>query len=293
MIEVGTPLYWETNQYELIDTGNQKRLERFGKYVLIRPEPQAIWEPHLDEKEWYALAHCEYEPKTHYSGIWKKLKPMDSEWIIGYRSPEVKLRAILRLGTFKNIGIFPEQALNWDYIAEQCRQQEGMKVLNLFAYTGLASIAARAKGAEVTQVDAMKSAITWAKENMLLNHLGHIRWLVDDVKKFVAREVRRGNRYNGILLDPPAFGHGPKKEKWQIEEDLPRLLQMIAEILNRKNYFLILNVYSPQISLFTMRNLVEAYFSHFQIHKLEWMEVYLQDRAGRKLHEGHLIRMRG
>ncbi len=291
MLELFTSRYWE--DYELIDTGNQKKIERFNKFILIRPEPAAIWSPKYTKKHWYELAHAEYQPTGNYSGKWEKLKPMPDRWVMRYRSPEVKLRFFVELKNFKNVGVFPEQAVNWDYIMKRTRQNPGSKVLNLFGYTGLASITAKAGKSEVTHIDALKSVIAWGKENMKLNNIGHIRWLIDDVRKFVAREIRRGNKYHGIILDPPAFGHGPKKEKWILETDLNPLLGNIARIMYRKNFFLVLNVYSLNMSALSLWNVVEEHFKNFEIKKAEIGETFLSDDHGRKLSTGILIRIYG
>ncbi len=294
MISIVAPIYWE--QYELIDSGNFKKLERFGKYVLIRPEPQAIWEPALSEKEWKRLAHAEFVPDKHqpFSGKWVRYKELPQRWIIGYRSPEVKLRSYLYLGNFKNIGLFPEQAVNWDYIVQRVRRMQNPKVLNLFAYTGMASIAARVAGAEVVHVDATKSAVTKARENMLLNGVGHIRWIVEDSRKFVQREVRRNHKYNGIIMDPPAYGRGPRKEIWQLEKHLDSLLADCAQILKQKDYFLIINVYSLGLSALVLENLIHRHFSHFEIHKFELIELFLpEQQRDFKLPAGVLLRIRG
>ncbi len=291
MLELFTSRYWE--DYELIDTGNRKKIERFNKFILIRPEPAAVWSPAYSETHWLELAHAEYKPTGNYSGKWEKYKPMPDKWLMRYRSPEVKLRFFVELKNFKNIGVFPEQAVNWDYIMKRARIYEGTKMLNLFGYTGLASITARIAKAEVTHIDALKSVIERGKENMKRNNVGHIRWLIDDVRKFVAREIRRGNKYHGIVLDPPAFGHGPKKEKWVLEEDLNPLLKNISKIMYRKNFFLVLNVYSLNMSALSLWNLTEENFRDFEIKKAEVGETFLSDDHGRKLSTGILVRIYG
>ncbi len=250
--------------YELIDVGNFEKLERFGKYITIRPEPQALWNKSLNEKEWMRLAHVKFIPKSSSTGDWKKLKDMPDQWRIRYNINGNKRNCIsFRLGLtgFKHVGIFPEQACNWDFIftsISKLRKQTNTntpKVLNLFAYTGGASLAAKAAGADVVHVDSIKQVVSWSKENMELSDLRDIRWVVEDALKFVKREEKRGNKYNGIILDPPAYGHGPKGEKWKIEDNISTMMKSVLNILDEK-HFLILNAYSLGLSPLVMQNLI-------------------------------------
>ncbi len=291
MIDILTSRYWE--DYKLLDSGNKLKLEQFGKYILIRPEPQALWRPEKSIEQWRKIANAEYKATGNYSGKWIKYKPTPNRWIMKYRSPEVKLRFYVELRQFKNIGVFPEQAVNWDYIMTRARQIENCKVLNLFAYTGLASITARVAKAEVTHVDALKSSMNVARENMLLNNVGHIRWIHDDVRKFVKREIRRKNKYNGVILDPPAFGHGPKKEKWVLEDHLAELIDDISKIMYRKNFFLVVNTYSLNMSALTLGNIISDSFGNFTIKKMEIGETFLPEEYGRKLSTGVVVRIYG
>ena len=262
--------------YELIDTGNFEKLERFGKYIIIRPEPQAVWSKSLSDEEWKKLAHVKFIPRSSSSGDWEKLKQMPEQWRIAYTlgDDKEKNNAItFRLGltSFKHVGIFPEQASNWDFIydAVKALDIEQPKVLNLFAYTGGASLAAKAAGADVTHVDSIKQVINWSKENMDLSNLNNIRWVVEDALKFVKREEKRGNTYTGIILDPPAFGHGPGGEKWKLEDNINEMINSVLNILSPQKHFLILNAYSLGFSAIVIENL-------------------LKQKAGDNLHVGEL-----
>ena len=193
------------------------------------------------------------------------------------------------LTSFKHVGVFPEQAVNWDAIHSFISPIEKPKFLNLFAYTGGASIAARAAGADVTHVDSIKQVVTWANENMQLSELDNIRWLVEDALKYVKREVKRGNKYHGIILDPPAFGHGPTGEKWKLEDNLNEMMKNVLELLDPREHFLILNAYSLGFSSMILENLVreKANPSTLQIG-----ELYLKDRFQKRLPLGAFVRYR-
>jgi 23S rRNA (cytosine1962-C5)-methyltransferase len=271
--------------YELIDSGNFLKLERFNKYVTIRPEPQALWEPAMSEKEWEKLAHVRFVPRSSSSGDWKKLKEMPDHWQISYdlkgtKSARITMR--LALTAFKHVGIFPEQAVNWDKIYRFMSESKGKKFLNLFAYTGGASMAARAAGADVTHVDSIRQVVTWANDNMQLSKLDNIRWMVDDALKFVKKEQRRGNRYQCIILDPPAYGHGPAGEKWKLEENISEMVSGVLSILDPSEHMLILNAYSLGFSAMVPQNLLLPY-SKQQKSSLTAGELYLPSRAGVKL----------
>ena len=300
-MELLTPTRW--NDYELLDCGNFEKLERFGQYITIRPEPQAVWDKNLSEKEWERQAHVRFIPGSSSSGDWKKLKPMPEQWKISYKVQSSKSKVsteeasdlTFRLGltSFKHVGIFPEQAVNWEYIHNSISELSPLlsgakpKFLNLFAYTGGASIAAKAAGADVTHVDSIKQVVTWARENMELSNLDNIRWVVEDALKFVKREEKRGNKYNGIILDPPAFGHGPAGEKWKLEENINEMIKGVLNLLDEK-HFLILNAYSLGFSSLIIENLLkEKAKQHLQIG-----ELYLQAKAGNKLPLGVFGRFR-
>jgi 23S rRNA (cytosine1962-C5)-methyltransferase len=284
--------------YELIDCGGFEKLERFGKYVLIRPEPQAIWNKRLSEDEWVKLANARYQrekQKKAYrfadeeNGGWTFFRKMPESWTISYELGPTKLQFKLNLTTFGHIGVFPEQAENWKYIAANVKKAgAGCKVLNLFAYTGGASLAAKAAGADVTHVDAVKNVITWARENMELTGLQDIRWLVEDALKFVQREVKRGKKYQGIILDPPAYGRGPSGEKWVLEESFNELMNLCSQLLAGKGSFLVLNLYSMGFSSLIGNNVVESYLKPAE---KQFGEFYLQSRTGIQLPLGTFMRL--
>jgi 23S rRNA (cytosine1962-C5)-methyltransferase len=275
--------------YELIDSGEFEKLERFGKYLTIRPEPQAIWDRTLSYKEWEKRATVKFNFKSNNSGDWEKYGSMPDEWNISYHPLSLTFK--LRLTGFKHVGVFPEQAVNWDYIAHNCKTigVAEPKFLNLFAYTGISSVAARASGAKVTHVDSVKQVVTWANENLALSNKTDIRWIVEDARKFVQKEISRGNTYNGIILDPPAFGVGAKGENWKLERDINQLLKEVAQILDKKNYFLILNSYSLSFSSLILENLIADIFKDFKARK-EYGELYLQDSFKKKLPLGVFAR---
>ena len=284
------------SDYELIDCGDFEKLERFGKYITIRPEPQAVWPKVYSESEWEKLAHVKFVPRSSSNGDWKKLKQMPDQWEVRYsvgseqmsggskQSAKSNHDLVFRLGltSFKHVGIFPEQAVNWDKIYSFLHNKPKAKFLNLFAYTGGASIAARAAGADVTHVDSIKQVVTWANENMQKSKLDNIRWLVDDALKFVKKELRRGNLYQGIILDPPAFGHGPNGEKWKLEDNISEMITSVLQILDPKEHLLILNAYSLGFSALVPENLLKPFATK---HKSEITigELYLNARSSIKL----------
>jgi 23S rRNA (cytosine1962-C5)-methyltransferase len=245
--------------YSLLDAGNGEKLERFGEYVLIRPEPQALWTPNRPPEDWHRQAHARFEQTGSHSGEWKRIRPLPDRWEVGFRVPSGELRMRLALTGFKHVGVFPEQALNWLFIQEQVRRVRGGRVLNLFAYTGGATLAAALSGAQVTHVDSIKQVINWASDNADLNNLRDIRWMKEDALKFVQREVRRGSRYEGILMDPPAFGHGPNGERWRLEDQLNELIAGAARLLSPGGFFLI-NAYSLGLSALVVQSVVQAHF---------------------------------
>lgn len=276
------------NDYELLDCGNFEKLERFGKYITIRPEPQAVWDKKWSQQEWDKRAHLKFTPTSSSSGKWQHLKEAPEQWRISYelKHQQTKADIIFRLGltSFKHVGIFPEQASNWEFIFKHVKQMQSAgivspRVLNLFAYTGGASLAAKAAGADVTHVDSIKQVVTWANVNSQLSKLNDIRWVVEDALKFVKRELKRGNKYNGIILDPPAFGHGPNGEKWKLEEQLNEMVNHVLELLHDKQHFLILNAYSLGLSSLIIENLLIDKAKD----SLEIGELYLQATSGVKL----------
>lgn len=269
--------------YELIDSGNFEKLERFGEYITIRPEPQALWDKVLKESEWNKRAHVRFVAKSSSSGIWEKLKPMPDRWMIRYEKKNVKIKLRLALTSFKHVGVFPEQAVNWDYIGSSLSKLKTNqpKFLNLFAYTGAASLAAKSAGADVTHVDSIKQVVTWANENQTHSGLSDIRWVIEDAMKFVKRELRRGNTYHGIIMDPPAFGHGANGESWKLEKQLNELIKDVLQLLNPEEHFLILNTYSLGFSSLILKNhFIQT--PHPQ-SKLEIGELYLPSTSGQQL----------
>jgi 23S rRNA (cytosine1962-C5)-methyltransferase len=233
--------------YELLDSGEGLKLERFGPYRFARPEAQAIWKRGLPESAWRE-AHGVFQPTSEESGgHWDLRKKIDEKWVMEYK--ELKFWVMTTPG--RHLGVFPEVAAHWDWAAALLKKAERpAKVLNLFGYTGLASLAAAAAGAAVTHVDASKKSVTWARENQALSKLEQkpIRWIVDDALKFVEREARRGAKYEGIILDPPKFGRGPKGEVWEVYESLPTLLKACREVLSDRPLFVALTMYAIRAS---------------------------------------------
>ena len=282
MIQLLSPQNWK--DYELIDCGNFEKLERFGNVILIRPEPQAVWAKRYPESEWTKQHHIRFKGRSATSGDWiKKDNKTPDRWHISYKNEDIKLQFRLALTSFKHLGIFPEQAVNWDYIIKNVKnfKTKQPKVLNLFAYTGGASLAACAAGAETTHVDSIKQVVSWANENQTLSGLENIRWTVEDALKFVKREVKRGRKYNGIILDPPAYGHGPNGEKWKLEDNIREMMDDVVKLLDEDEHFLILNTYSLGFSSVIVENLILSSFPDVQ--NLETGELYLQASSGYKL----------
>lgn len=287
---------WE--DYELIDAGGFEKLERFGPYITIRPEPQAIWDKTLSDKEWLRKAHVKFVGVSSSSGKWDKLKSMPDNWTIHYPFNDGKKIAFnLAMTKFKHVGIFPEQRVNWDFIYQKTnelkKKHEVLPVLNLFAYTGGSSLAAKAAGADVYHVDAIKQVVSWANRNMQSSGLTDIRWVVEDAVKFVKRELRRGRKYRGIILDPPAFGHGPDGESWKLESMINDLLKDVFQILEPEDSYLVLNTYSLGLSALVAKNLVEQNIS--KINNVNTLcdagEICIQSTAGPVLPLGIYVRL--
>lgn len=271
---------WE--DYELIDAGGGKKLERWGSIITIRPEVQAYFKSDLSFVEWNNLAHFEFISKTAQSGEWKVLKNgTPTSWTIHYKN----LSFHLELTKFKHLGMFPEQKINWDFISSKLT--ENQRFLNIFAYTGAASCIAKNTGAETIHVDSVKQLISWAKMNQDLSQLSDIKWVHEDALKFVEREIKRGNSYDGIIMDPPAWGLGAKGEKWKLEDKLESLLIGAKSIL-RKNGFLVLNTYSPTVKMEDIQRLASK---HFASNKLEVKELWMKTSTGKELYYGNLLRI--
>lgn len=267
--------------YALLDSGNGLKLERYGKYILRRPEPEAIWQPALPEKAWNG-AHAYFKPSNEENGgHWETQKPVDDRWLMSYRG----LRFWVQLSASRHLGVFPEQAAQWDWLSDQIQKAgRPIQVLNLFGYTGLASLAAAAAGAQVTHVDASRKVITWARENQDLSGLADrpIRWIVDDALKFIQREARRGSRYEGLILDPPKFGRGPKGEVWEFYKLLPELLAACGQVLSPQPRFIVLTAYAVKASALTLYYAVNEIMRKFS-GRTEAGEVVLQEESSARL----------
>ena len=281
-MELLTPQHWK--DYELIDSGNFEKLERFGNYITIRPEPQAMWDKVLTDAEWKKKAHTCFVSKSSSSGVWNKLKQMPDQWRINYAYNGLDINFRLGLTAFKHVGIFPEQSANWDFIYDCTKKlkAETPKVLNLFAYTGGASLAANAAGAETYHLDSIKQVVTWSKENMELSGQKDIRWIIEDALTFVKREVKRGKKYNGIILDPPAYGQGTNGERWKLEDNINEMMKMVGQLLVEDDCFLVLNTYSLGFSALIIENLLQG-SKVFKRDKLSIGELYLESSTQQKL----------
>ncbi len=243
--------------YEVLDTSEGEKLERWGDYLLIRPDPQVIWNTQKGS-EWKKV-NGHYHRSSKGGGSWEFFD-LPQEWMISYKDRYFMLKPF----SFKHTGLFPEQAVNWDWfmplIRERVSSGKAVKVLNLFAYTGGATLAAAAAGAQVTHVDASKGMVTWAKENAQLSHLGDapVRWLVDDCTKFVEREIRRGNTYDAIIMDPPSYGRGPKGEIWKMEDNIYDFLILCAKLLSKDPLFVLLNSYTTGLQPAVLSHLLHS-----------------------------------
>lgn len=295
------PQNWK--DYELLDSGRGAKLERFGEYVLARPEPKALWDKSMSDAEWNRLAHTRFTPGAGFgkagkedSGTWERLRNMPDQWWIRYSGgPKFSLR--LGLTSFKHVGVFPEQAPNWDYIFRQTsdiavKTGSRPKVLNLFAYTGAASLAAKCAGADVTHLDSVRQVVTWAHGNQDRSGLQDIRWVVEDAMKFAGREAKRGNVYQGVILDPPAYGHGPDGEKWKLDECLFDMMRTVGKILDPENGFLVLNLYSNGFSAILGETVVRQAFGLSSDVALDSGELVLRDRFGKNLPLSIFVRLR-
>lgn len=241
--------------YELIDTGGGEKLERWGKYTLIRPDPQAIWPVVDNQKEW-SSADAHYHRSSSGGGKWEYRSRLPEQWTVSYG----KLSFYVEPTGFKHTGLFPEQAVNWKWIIDKISSaNRKINVLNLFAYTGGATVAAAYAGAEVCHVDASKGMVTRAKENLILSGLGSkpVKFIVDDVVKFVSREKRRERYYDAVIMDPPSYGRGPNGEMWKIEEELFGLIMLCMEALTQKPLFFIINSYTTGLSPTVLKNMLQ------------------------------------
>ena len=252
------------DDYQLIDSGAGAKLERFGPYTFARPEPQALWQPALTEKAW-ASADAVFQGASsdeQESGKWQFRHPIDEQWPMRYQ----QLRFWAQATPFRHLGVFPEQASHWDWMSEQIAEvRRPVRVLNLFGYTGLSTLAAARAGASVTHVDASKKTIAWARENQTLSGLSDkpIRWLIDDAMKFVQREARRHVTYDGLIIDPPKFGRGPRGEVWKLHESLPALLSACRTIMSDSPLFIVLTAYAIRVSALSLYYALEEMMSGY------------------------------
>ena len=267
--------------YELLDSGNGLKLERYGRYTLVRPEPQATWQPALQPKQWQA-AHAVFQPTQEESGgHWQFNKPVDPGWPMSYKGLKFRLQTTAG----RHLGVFPEQAAHWDWIEETVRlASRPVQVLNLFGYTGLATLAAARAGAKVTHVDASKKSITWGRENQALSNLSDlpVRWILDDALKFTLREARRGVKYDGLILDPPKFGRGPKGEVWEFFRLLPELLKACRLVLGERPLFVCLTAYAIRLSALSLYYSLEEMTSGFGGQTMAG-ELVLEERSVRRM----------
>lgn len=254
--------------YELIDCGNGKKLERFGEVILIRPEITAKNTPNLSTKEWKDKAYAEFIESSKKFGQWELFKKFDSPWEINYQDEKIIIKAILNLTESKHIGIFPEQIINWNYLKNNYEKFSNSAFLNLFGYTGLTSLAAAHFFKQVTHIDSIKKVIDWTKANQKISDINNLRVICEDASKFVLREVKRKNKYSGIILDPPPIGQGAKNEKWVLSKMLDELLKNISLILEEKS-FVIMNLYSHSVDEHFINEII---VKNFPKHKTKLKE---------------------
>ena len=269
--------------YQVLDTSKGEKLERWGDYLLVRPDPQVIWNTPKTHRGWKKM-NGHYHRSSKGGGEWEFFD-LPEQWSIHYKELTFNLKPF----SFKHTGLFPEQATNWDWFGDKIRKAgRPVKVLNLFAYTGGATLAARAAGAEVTHVDSVRQVVTWSRENMELSGLEGVRWIVEDALKFVRREVRRGSLYRGIILDPPAYGRGAGGERWILEDNIGEMLECCAQLLEPRGAFLVLNLYSMGLSSTLARTAVRQAFG--APLEEQYGELCFTDRAGKQLPLGTYYR---
>lgn len=276
------------NSYILLDSGNFRKLEQVGPYRLNRPAPQAIWKPALSERDW-ADVHAYYHRSSSGGGSWEYKTRLPENWAVSYYG----LTMQIKLTDFGHMGLFPEQGPNWDWIQDQIRRvSRPVKVLNTFAYTGGSSLAAAAAGAEVVHLDAAKGMEVWARENARLSKMDKlpIRWLIDDVTRFINREIRRGNHYDAIILDPPSFGRGSKGEVWKFEDDLPALLELCSQVLSTSPVFILLSAHTPGVTPLTLENLLANLIVPFRGTLISAEMVIPEHKSSRVLPSGTMAR---
>jgi 23S rRNA (cytosine1962-C5)-methyltransferase len=285
-IEILHPAWCE---YELLDSGNFEKLERFGQYVLRRPEPKSVWERSLSSREWEELPDSRFISGSGFNksgkedtGRWTGSR-LPSHWLVPYRYKGLRMNLNASLTSFKHVGIFPEQAPNWNYIYDSVQSLNVVspRVLNLFAYTGAASLAARSAGADVVHLDSVRQVVSWAHRNMESSNLNGLRWIVEDALRFVRRETKRGNKYHGIILDPPAYGHGANGETWKLEDNLLEMIQQCKLLLMPAQSFLVLNLYSNGFSAIVADTLTSTVFTDYK--EKTFGELVLRDKFNKQL----------
>jgi 23S rRNA (cytosine1962-C5)-methyltransferase len=266
------------SDYALIDSGDGRKLERYGPYRIVRPEPQCFWKPRLSPAEW-DRADAVFDPTDEdEAGRWRLRDGPADAWPMAWGD----VRYWGRFTAFRHLAVFPEQAANWAWLDERLRAgPPGQRVLNLFGYTGVASLVCAAAGAHVTHVDASKRAVGWARDNTALSEMADrpVRWICEDARRYVQREVRRGARYDGIILDPPKYGRGPTGEIWRLFEDLPELAALCAELLSETASFLLLNAYAARISGASLAHLLGQALED-RGGRIDWGELALQEEGG-------------
>ena len=269
----------DLKEYELLDMANGEKLEKWGKYILIRPDPQIVWSKKENEKLWN-MAHARYIRSNTGGGHWEILKKIPNNWQIKYKDLVFNIKPM----GFKHTGLFPEQAVNWDYmmdkISKKIKENKQVKVLNLFAYTGGATVACLKAGASVCHVDSSQGMVNWAKENVISSNLKDksVRYIVDDVVKFVKREIRRNNKYDCIIMDPPSYGRGKNKEVWNIEKDLENLVNLCGKLLSDDPLFMMINTYTGGLSGTIISNLVTKSVEDRNIKKISFDEIGLKQK---------------
>ena len=273
--------------YELIDCGNLKKLEKFGEYTVIRPEISAKNTPKLSYHDWTDIADAEFFETEKNKGFWKKYNDNINTWQISYKNIPININAELTLTNSKHIGVFPEQVLNWIFLKKISTEVSNYKLLNLFAHTGLTSIASSFFAEQVTHIDSIKKIVSRAKKNMELSEQKNVRFIVEDAQKFVSREIKRNNKYSGIVLDPPQIGVGTNNEKWILSEMLDNLLQNITKITCNKS-FIIMNLYAQSINQNQIRNLVFKYFKNYKIETCE--KVFGLSKYENNIDHGYFVR---
>jgi 23S rRNA (cytosine1962-C5)-methyltransferase len=272
--------HWQ--DYRLLDSGHGQKLEQFGPYHLIRPKSQAVWSPALPKHEWEA-AHATFQlGQRADEGQWDFRKPLPERWPMRYGELSFWAKAT----PYRHLGVFPEQAAQWDWMSDLIQQaQRPIRILNLFGYTGLASLSAAQAGAEVTHVDASKPTIAWARENQTLAGLAEkpIRWIVEDALKYSEREVKRGSHYDGIIMDPPPFGRGPNGEVWKFDKSMPRLLEACRALLSPAPLFAVITTYTTDSTLNSLMMDIAAFMSPHKGHLSAGTAITIEQSAGRML----------